>query len=102
MKGNSEMKKNLRRLFALGLGFIIGCIFVGILIYFGYYHAYEAAVKSVTVKFLGLSLYEIVQNGETYVGTAIGPNIGVISTIFALLALLVEEAWLRLVGKKKK
>lgn len=96
------MKNNLKRLFALILGFIIGSLFVSVLIFIGYYHVYETSAKSFIVTFLGLPLYEIVQSGKTYVGTAIGPNIGIISSLFALLALLVKEAWGRLAKKRQK
>ncbi|NLQ47990.1 hypothetical protein D3839_07175 [Streptococcus mutans] len=68
----------------------------------GYYHANAISVKSYTVTFLGLPLYDIVLNGKTYAGTAIGSNIETLCSFFAFVALMIEEAWLRLVRRRQK
>ena len=96
------MKKNLKRFYALVLGFIIGCLFVSVLIFIGSYHANAISVKSYTVTFLGLPLYDIVLNDKTYAGTAIGSNIGTLCSFFAFVALMIEEVWLRLVRRRQK
>ncbi|EMB85622.1 LlsX family protein [Streptococcus mutans] len=69
------MKKNLKRFYVLVLGFIIGCLFVSILIFIGYYHANAISVKSYTVTNC---------------------------SFFAFVALMIEEVWLRLVRRRQK
>ena len=95
------MKKNLKRFYALVLGFIYWLSFCQYLDFYWLLPRQCDLGKILYCNLLGLPLYDIVLNGKTYAGTAIGSNIGTLYSFFAFVALMIEEVWLRLVRRRQ-
>ena len=62
---------------------------MAVIIYFGYTEAYASNVETLTVKMVGIPIYELAKTGAEYTGRALGPNMGIISGIFMLLSFCV-------------
>ena len=57
------MKKRIKLLLTLIVGFAVAMLSMGIFIYFGYTKVYETDVELFTVKILGLPIYQLTKIG---------------------------------------
>ena len=57
------MKKKIKLLLTLIVGFAVVMLIMGIFIYFGYTKVYETDVELFTVKILGLPIYQLTKIG---------------------------------------
>lgn len=85
------MKKKAKIGVALIIGFVIAIILMGVVIYFGYTNAYSANVDTLTVKILGIPIYELKKSGTEYVGKTIGIYMGVVCGGCMFLSVIAEE-----------
>lgn len=85
------MKRWLRILITLAIGFGIAMLLMTVAIYFGYSHAYVDGGVSYTVRLFGLGIYELTQVGDRYSGASVGTNMGVVCGICMTAALVLEE-----------
>ena len=85
------MKSKMRFLASLGIGFAVAMIAMGIAIYFGYVEAYHTETNLLTVKLLGLPIYELTKTGEKYVGEPAGIYMGCFCGICMILSAIVAE-----------
>ena len=58
------MKKKIKLLLTLIVGFAVAMLIMGIFIYFGYTKVYETDVELFNVKILGLPIYQLTKMGE--------------------------------------
>ena len=65
------MKKKIKLLLTLIVGFAVVMLSMGIFIYFGYTKVYETDVELFTVKILGLPIYQLTKIGGAYVNKII-------------------------------
>lgn len=70
------MKKKVKILIALVVGFAVAMLLMSVVIYFGYTNAYSTDVNALTVKILGIPIYELTKSGTKYVGKSIGIYMG--------------------------
>lgn len=66
------MKKKIKILIALIVGFALAMLLMSVAIYFGYTNAYSTDVNTLTVKILGIPIYELTKSGTEYIGKSIG------------------------------
>jgi len=66
------VKKKIKIVIALAIGFAIAMVLMSVVIYFGYTNAYSTGVDTLTVKILGIPIYELTKSGTEYVGKTIG------------------------------
>lgn len=85
------MKKKIKILIALVVGFAVAMLLMSVVIYFGYTNAYSTDVNALTVKILGIPIYELTKSGTKYVGKSIGIYMGAVCGICMLLSVVVEE-----------
>lgn len=85
-----DIKKIWKTAFPILTGFLIAMILMAIMIYFGYTEAYALNIEALTVKMMGIPIYELVKAGAEYTGTALGPNMGIICAVFILLSFCVS------------
>ena len=78
------MKKILKIAVPILTGLLIATVVMTVIISFGYTEAYASNVDTLTVKMVGIPIYELAKTGAEYTGTALGPNMGIISGIFVL------------------
>lgn len=91
------MRKNkMKWLGVLILSFVVALILMGVVIYFGYTEAYQTGVEELTVKIIGIPIYQLSKNGTTYVGETIGIYMGFFSGICMALGLIVSFLWEKL------
>ncbi|MBQ5406556.1 MAG: LlsX family protein [Oscillospiraceae bacterium] len=95
-----KRKKIKTLILAAVLGFAVSMAVMAISIYFGYMNAYHSSVDSGTVSLFGLKIYSLVKAGERYVGVSIGPNMGIICSVFIAAAIIIER--ILALGKRKK
>ncbi|MEE8808284.1 MAG: LlsX family protein [Lactimicrobium sp.] len=84
-------KKNIRIVIALAVGFVLAMICMSIAIYSGYTQAYRTDVSTLTVRILGIPIYQLTQTGAKYTGSSMGPYMGAVCGIFMILSVCVEE-----------
>jgi len=84
------MKRKTKIILALIIGFVVAMIAMSIAIYFGYASAYKHMQDSVTVKALGIPIYELKKSGTDYVGTSKGIFMGLFCGIFMALGVVIE------------
>lgn len=85
------MKKRVRVPLALGIGFGLAILSMAIAIYFGYVHAYSSEENIWYVYLLGFKIYRLTLEGEKYIGSSLGVNMGIICAIYMGVALVLEE-----------
>lgn len=85
------MKKKIKIVVALIIGFIIAMILMSVVIYFGYTNAYSTNLDTLTVKILGIPIYELIKSGTEYVGKTKGIYMGMVCCICMLLSVTIEE-----------
>ena len=85
------MKKKNRLLCALGAGFVAAMIIMSVLIYMGYTQAYSGDVDTLTVKMLGLPIYELTKAGTAYTGEAQGIYMGAVCGICMAAAVAIQK-----------
>lgn len=85
------MKKKIKVLLAVAIGFVIAMILMSIAIYFGYTNAYNTGVDTYTVKMLGIPIYELTKSGNEYMGASIGIYMGLICGICIFISIIIEE-----------
>ena len=70
------MKKKIKILIALIVGFALAMLLMSVAIYFGYTNAYSTDVNTLIVKILGIPIYELTKSGTEYIGKSIGVYMG--------------------------
>lgn len=85
------MKKRTKILIALIVGLALAMLLMGISIYFGFTSAYNTGVNTLTVKILGIPIYELTKVGTEYVGNPIGIYMGVVCGICMAFSVIAEE-----------
>ncbi len=85
------MKKKMKIIAALIIGFVVAMILMSVVIYFSYVNAYSTNIDTLTVKILGMPIYELTKSGTKYIGTTIGIYMGVVCGICMLLSVIIEE-----------
>ena len=75
------MKKKIKILIALIVGFALAMLLMSVAIYFGYTNAYSTDVNTLTVKILGIPIYELTKSGTEYIGKSIGVYMGAVCGI---------------------
>ena len=70
------MKMKNRILIALAVGFVIAMLLMSVNIYFGFTNAYSTNINVLTVKILGIPIYELTKSGTEYFGKSIGIRMG--------------------------
>lgn len=86
-----KMKKKIKIIVELVIGFAVAMILMSVVIYFGYINAYSTSVDTLTVKILGIPIYELTKSGTKYVGKTIGINMGVVCGICMFLSVIAEK-----------
>ena len=81
------MKMKNRILIALAVGFVIAMLLMSVKIYFGFTNAYSTNINVLTVKILGIPIYELTKSGSEYFGKSIGTHMGAICGICMALSL---------------
>lgn len=85
------MKKKIKILIALIVGFVLAMLLMSDAIYFGFTNAYSTNVNALTVKILGIPIYELAKSGTEYIGKSIGIYMGAVCGIFMALSVIAEE-----------
>lgn len=85
------MKRSIRILIALAIGFGIAMLLMMVAIYFGYTHAYADGGMSYTVRLLGVQIYRLTLAGNKYSGKFVGTNMGAVCGICMAVAVALEE-----------
>jgi hypothetical protein len=84
------MKRKTKIILALIIGFVFAMVVMTIAIYFGYVSAYKHMQDMVTVKALGIPIYELKKRGTDYTGISKGMFMGLFCGIFMVLAVAIE------------
>lgn len=84
------MKKKVKLILALVIGFVIAMIIMSIAIYFGFTSAYSTGVESFTVRILGIPIYELAKTGTEYTGASNGICMGMFCGICMSIAVAIE------------
>ena len=94
------MKRKIKILIALIVGFALAMLLMSVAIYFGYTNAYSTdvntltvkiLVNTLTVKILGISIYELTKSGTEYIGKSIGVYMGAVCGICMAISVIAEE-----------
>ncbi len=85
------MKKKIKILIALVVGFAFAMLLMGVAIYFGFTNAYSTNVNTLTVKILGIPIYELTKSGTEYFGKSIAIYMGAVCGICMTLSVMIEE-----------
>lgn len=75
------MKRKIKILIALIVGFALAMLLMSVAIYFGYTNAYSTDVNTLTVKILGIPIYELTKSGTEYIGKSIEVYMGAVRGI---------------------
>ena len=94
------MKKSIRILITLAVGFGAAMALMAVAIYFGYSNAYVQGGAEHDVYLLDLNIYHLQLDGSRYVGSSNGPAMGGICAIGMAVAFLVEEIIARVRNRK--
>ena len=89
--GRKSMKKKIKILIALIVGFTLAMLLMSVAIYFGFTNAYSTNVNALTVKILGVPIYELTKSGTEYIGKSLGIYMGAVCGICMALCVIVEE-----------
>ncbi|MGI6755358.1 MAG: DUF5963 family protein [Atopobiaceae bacterium] len=85
------MKKKFKILIGLAVGFAIAMLLMSIAIYFGFTNAHSTDVNALTVKILGIPIYELTKSGTKYIGKSKEIYMGVVCGICMALSVIAEE-----------
>ena len=85
------MKKKIKILLALIVGFALAMLLMSVAIYFGFTNAYSTDVNALTVKILGIPIYELTKSGTEYICKSIGIHMGAVCGICMALSVIAEE-----------
>ncbi len=85
------MKKKIKILIALVVGFAFAMLLMGVAIYFGFTNAYSTNVNTLTVKILGIPIYELTKSGTEYFGKSRAIYMGAVCGICMTLSVMIEE-----------
>lgn len=77
-------------------------ISMAITIYFGYVNAYKLNTNTYDVYMFGINIFKLKLNDYIYNGYSIGSNMGIISIIYIIIAIVIEEFIDKLKCKKPK
>ena len=89
------MKMKNRTLIALAVGFVIAMLLMSVKIYFGFTNAYSTNINVLTVKILGISIYELTKSGSEYLGKSIGIHMGAVCGLCMTLSVIIEEIFFK-------
>ena len=89
------MKMKNRILIALAVGFVIAMLLMSVKIYFGFTNAYSTNINVLTVKILGIPIYELTKSGTEYFGKSIGTHMVAICGICMALSVIIEEIFFK-------
>ena len=89
------MKMHIRILIALAIGFVIAMLLMSVKIYFGFTNAYSTNVNALTVKILGIPIYELIKSGTEYYGKSSGIYMGIVCGICMTLSVIIEEIFFK-------
>ena len=84
-----------RILIAFIIGFVIAMLLMSVKIYFGFTNAYSTNINALTVKILGIPIYELTKSGSEYFGKSIGTHMGAICGICMALSVIIEEIFFK-------
>ena len=93
------MKMQIRILIALAIGFVIAMLLMSVKIYFGFTNAYSTNVNALTVKILGIPIYELIKSGTEYFGKSIGIHMGALCGLCMILSVIIEEIFFKMKQK---
>ncbi|CAM2748854.1 LlsX family protein [Fructilactobacillus fructivorans] len=98
------MKKILRVVTEIIIGFILAMIIDFVMIWVGYYHFYGAHLNHLNVNILGLSTYVIRRTGDAVSGISNNHNMMILSVICSILMVVIGETffWFHRKSKTKK
>ena len=85
------MGKKWNIVWALAAGFAAAMLLMGIVIYLGYTAAYRTETEQLTVKLLGLPIYQLTRVGEGYAGQSQGAFMGAVCGICMAAALGIRQ-----------
>ena len=85
------MKKEIKILIALIVGFVFAMLLMSVAIYIGFTNAYSTDVNALTVKILGIPVYEITKSGTGYIGKSMGIYMGTVCGICMVFGVIIEE-----------
>ena len=88
-----------RILIALAVGFVIAMLLMNVKIYFGFTNAYSTNVTALTVKMLGLPIYELTKSGTEYFGKSVGIHMGAVCGLCMTLSVIIEEIFFKVKQK---
>ena len=89
------MKMKNRILIALAVGFVIAMLLMSVKIYFGFTNAYSTNINVITVKILGIPLYELTKSGTEYFGKSRGIYMGAVCGLCMILSVIIEEIFFK-------
>ena len=89
------MKMLNRILIALAVGFVIAMLLMSVKIYFGFTNAYSTNINVLTVKILGIPIYELTKSGSEYFGKSIETHMRTICGICMALSVIIEEIFFK-------
>ena len=84
-----------RILIAFIIGFVIAMLLMSVKIYFGFTNAYSTNVTALTVKILGLPIYELTKSGTEYFAKSRGIYMGAVCGLCMTLSVIIEELFLK-------
>ena len=84
------LKKILKIAVPILTGLLIASVLMAVIISFGYTEAYASNAEKLTVKMVGLPIYELNRTSSEYTGTGLGLNMGIISGSFILFSFVVS------------
>lgn len=90
------MKTALRVVLAWAIGVGVAMLIMAIAIYFGYSNVYRQGQQTSEVYLFGLNIYHLTLQGNKYVGTAVGEEMGKFCSSISLIAIVIEELFRRL------
>ena len=76
---------------ALGIGLGLALLSMAIAIYFGYVNAYSSEENIRYVYLFGIKIYRLTLEGEKYIGSSLGLNMGIICAIYMGIVFALEE-----------
>lgn len=85
------MKKKIKIIVALVIGFAVAMILMSVVIYFGYINAYSTSVDTLTVKILGIPLLSAEKTPYIFL-SVVGVMIETV-VIMAIYSLLIEKKY---------
>lgn len=93
------MKKAVKIISALVIGFAVAMLAMTTAIFFGYTKAYATDVEVALIKLIGIPIYKLTKSGSEYVGESQGAFMGLVCGIGMALGVIAEEVIARI--KKK-